>query len=126
MGEIFDRRGSVAAANGTRRLSTAQLAHIQMASRTKDQKEPSLYAYVRSVMDSKTYTAILVIFIFYALFAEDMRVAFSPPDSDEVFYSLSLVCLIFFSAEIATCWVVLGDEYRYSFEFAVDVVALCR
>mmetsp|Transcript_37123 Transcript_37123/g.6616 ORF Transcript_37123/g.6616 Transcript_37123/m.6616 type:complete len:92 (+) Transcript_37123:36-311(+) len=58
----------------------------------------------------------------YALFGDDLRLLATEKESDPVFYSLSIICLIFFTVEI-----VLGslvkEDYLLGFFFWLDVVA---
>lgn len=67
-----------------------------------------------------------IIFTLYALFGDDIRLAWAPVSSDTAFYALSVIALILFMIELAINWVSDSEkeEYRFQFYFWIDVVAI--
>jgi hypothetical protein len=58
----------------------------------------------------------------YALFGDDLRLLATPKRDDEIFYSLSCVCLFFFTLEVVMASFV-KENYLLGFFFWLDVVA---
>lgn len=64
------------------------------------------------------------IFTVYALFGDDIRLAWAPVSSDITFYALSVIALILFTMELVINWVGPEKaEYRWQFYFFIDLIA---
>ena len=64
-------------------------------------------------------TTLMTIF---ALFGDDIRLAFFTKEVDFTFYNLTLICLIGFTLEISlNC--ICQDDYFNSFYFYLDVIS---
>ena len=59
----------------------------------------------------------------YALFGDDLRILAFPKKSDPIFFALSVMCLVFFSAELLMAY-LSKKEYRLSFYFWLDFIAM--
>jgi hypothetical protein len=67
-----------------------------------------------------TYMAVtMALLTVYALFGDDVRLAFTDVNADETFYAISSICLVCFSLEIILQWIV-RPEYRWGFYFWLD------
>eukprot|EP00357_Protocruzia_adherens_P001022 CAMPEP_0114995004 /NCGR_PEP_ID=MMETSP0216-20121206/13473_1 /TAXON_ID=223996 /ORGANISM="Protocruzia adherens, Strain Boccale" /LENGTH=951 /DNA_ID=CAMNT_0002358967 /DNA_START=34 /DNA_END=2889 /DNA_ORIENTATION=- len=77
---------------------------------------------VQHILENTAFSAWMTILTVYALFGDDLRLLATEKAADDIFYSISCVCLFFFTLEI-----VLGclgkDNYPLSFFFWLDVVA---
>ena len=77
---------------------------------------------VLAFLDGRVVTIIMTIFLFYALFGDDVRVALFPKSADTVFFSFSLVALILFTLELLLNSIARRD-YVLRFYFWLDFVA---
>ena len=77
---------------------------------------------VLAFLDGRVTTIIMTIFLFYALFGDDVRVALFPKSADTVFFSFSLVALILFTLELLLNSIARRD-YVLRFYFWLDFVA---
>ena len=85
-------------------------------------KTPAYKKKVQKFIDHWSFTVWMTVLTIYALFGDDIRLAATDKDSDNVFYSLSVVCLFFFTLEIVLgC--VAKEGYLLSFFFWLDVIA---
>ena len=86
------------------------------------QAKPMWKIKLKIVMDHWTVTALSTSLILYALFSDDLKLAFFPKEADPVFNVLTCLALVLFSIEImlnALC----QDNYFNSFYFWLDVVS---
>lgn len=58
----------------------------------------------------------------YALFGDDIRVLATDKNGDDIFYGLSLVCLIFFTLELILASFSKKD-YLFGFFFWLDIIS---
>lgn len=97
------------------RASSNALAHAKpqiMSLRTKIFKR----------LDSKYFTIFMTFITIYALFGDDIRIAFFSKSSDVVFFSLASTCMFFFTFELIMLFFT-KKNYKWSFYFWLDFVA---
>jgi class 3 adenylate cyclase len=74
------------------------------------------------VIDHWSYTTLMTVLTIYALFGDDVRVSAFDKDADVSFWSITVVCLFFFTLEI-----ILGSlckqDYWLGFFFWLDLVS---
>ena len=85
---------------------------------TSERKEP----FLDKVLKSREFNALMVILTLYALFGDDVRLAFYDVDSDQVFFTLSILAMIMFLIEMALQF-YFRLEYRWGFYFVLDVLS---
>lgn len=73
-------------------------------------------------MNHWSINLISMILTIFALFGDDLRLAFFSKEIDFTFYNITLVCLIGFTLEI-TLNCLSQDNYFNSFYFYLDVIA---
>lgn len=73
-------------------------------------------------MNHWSVNLITMIMTIFALFGDDVRLAFFGKESDPIFYNLTLICLIGFTIEI-TLNCVAQQNYFNSFYFYLDVIS---
>ena len=73
-------------------------------------------------MDHWIVTTISTTLIMYALFSDDIKIAFFPKSADPVFNVLTCVVLVIFAIEIMLN-AVCQDNYFNSFYFWLDVIS---
>ena len=59
----------------------------------------------------------------YALFFDDIRMMAFPASQDDIFFGITLVCMIMFATEIVLASIGKGNEYACTFIFWLDVVS---
>ena len=74
------------------------------------------------VMSHWSVNLLTLFMTLFALFGDDIRLAFFPKDVDFTFYNLTLICLIGFTIEI-TLNCLCQDNYFNSFYFYLDVIS---
>ena len=73
---------------------------------------------------SPRYTYIAAVIVLYALFGDDVRLAFFPPSSDLTFSVLATFSLLFFLFEfVILSWMNHERKYVWSFAFWLDLIA---
>ena len=77
---------------------------------------------MNAFLENKYYTAFMAIITVYALFGDDIRTVAFQKSADNAFYIITIICLIFFLAEIIIASKVKSD-YFLSFYFWLDLVA---
>jgi len=77
---------------------------------------------LRIIMNHWTVNLLTMIMTIFALFGDDIRLAFFTKQVDFTFYNLTLICLIGFTIEI-TLNCVCQDNYFNSFYFYLDVIS---
>lgn len=65
----------------------------------------------------------MTILTIYALFGDDLKMLAFMEKADDVFNSISIVCLFFFAIELVMTS-LCKDEYRLSFYFWLDFIAM--
>jgi class 3 adenylate cyclase len=78
---------------------------------------------MESVLNSKGFNALTMVFTIYALFADDIRVMTSLRPADQVFYAFSAIALAIFLVEFALNCLVKGDSYTLQFYFWLDFLS---
>ena len=73
-------------------------------------------------MNHWAVTTIMTLVTLFALFGDDIKLAFFTKEVDDVFDNLTFVCLIMFSVEI-TFNAISQDNYLNSFYFWLDVIS---
>ena len=74
------------------------------------------------IMNHWSVNLITMIMTIFALFGDDVRLAFFDKEADPLFYNLTLICLIGFTLEI-TLNCVAQPNYFNSFYFYLDVIS---
>jgi hypothetical protein len=74
------------------------------------------------IMNHWSISLLTMIMTIFALFGDDLRLAFFNKDVDFTFYNITLICLIGFTIEI-TLNCVCQDNYFNSFYFYLDVIS---
>lgn len=59
----------------------------------------------------------------YALFFDDIRMMAFPKSMDDLFFGITLACMIMFGTEIILASIGKGDQYTCTFIFWLDVVS---
>lgn len=72
--------------------------------------------YLIRLLDHIYWTFWMTTLTIYALFGDDIRMILFSKDADNYFYFTSVVCLIFFAAELVISY-LCKKEYRLSFHF---------
>eukprot|EP00948_MAST-09A_sp_MAST-9A-sp1_P003262 g3262.t1 len=128
---IDKRRGSIvqmsiSPKSVSRRSSSADLSRgskvVPAMREFYDEKEVTIKSRIRSFLRNPWTQAFVLIVTIYALFGDDMRIAWLPKSVDDVFGALSLLAIIVFAVEITLNLYVDGKEYM-EFYFWLDVVA---
>lgn len=77
---------------------------------------------VKQILDDAYYIVFMTLVTIYALFFDDIRIIAFSPEADDVFYGISLACIVLYAAELlASSWAVGG--YMNSFFFWLDLVS---
>ena len=79
--------------------------------------------YLIRLLDHIYWTFWMTTLTIYALFGDDIRMLAFSRNADNYFYSASIVCLMFFAAELAISY-LCKKEYRFSFHFWLDFIAM--
>ena len=77
---------------------------------------------LQRIMNHWSVNLITLIMTIFALFGDDIRLAFFEKNVDPTFYNLTLICLIGFTLEI-TLNCLCQDQYFNSFYFYLDVIS---
>lgn len=95
----------------------------QKTEKKVQEKKPSIIKLsLKRLLDSKLYTFLMVIFIIFALFGDDMRTALLDAPADPAVDAVLLLTVAFFSLEIIiSLWV--RDKYLWSFFFWLDIIS---
>ena len=88
----------------------------------KSHKEELKDAFFDKVLKSKEFNVLMVILTVYALFGDDVRLAFYDVDDDQVFYNLSTFAMAMFLIEMGLQY-YFREEYRWGFYFWLDVLS---
>lgn len=107
----------------------------RMASQCSLNKKESNLSYMRSLnssnfrnalgkqLDSRAFTVIITIFTIYALFGDDIRLAFFTYSEDTVFFSLASVSLGLFLLEFVLS-LIGRKNYLWSYYFWLDLISI--
>jgi hypothetical protein len=91
------------------------------------EKPPSKWqqfgAKVLILLDGPGLGILMTLATLYCLFGDGIRVASAPPSADSAFVVLSSICLVMFVLEF-TCFCLWRPAYRWSFFFALDILAI--
>ena len=79
-------------------------------------------ARAREIAEGKFVTIFMSFLTVFALFGDDMRLWFTDKEADPYFFSVLLLCFIFFTIEILINSCVV-DDFKYSFFFWLDIIA---
>ena len=79
-------------------------------------------AFLDKVLKSKEFNVLMVVLTVYALYGDDMRLAFYEVDDDQVFYDLSTFAMAMFLVEMALQF-YFRKEYRWGFYFVLDILS---
>lgn len=100
---------------------------LPSASTLRDEEVPTAPTFIQAcyeLMTKQRYTYVAAIVVLYALFGDDVRLAFFPPSSDVTFSVLASLSLLFFLFEfVVFSWMNSERKYRWSFTFWLDLVA---
>lgn len=83
---------------------------------------PQYHGILSALLESRAFSTIVSVSTVYALFGDDIRLIAFPGSLDTMFYSISTICLVLFSAELIGNCVVKGG-YVMSFYFWLDLAA---
>jgi hypothetical protein len=83
---------------------------------------PRATIFINKILENNAYIIFMTVVTIYALFGDDFRLLLSPKSSDEVFWSLTVVALFFFSAELVMASLAQKD-YFLGFYFWLDLIA---
>lgn len=84
--------------------------------------EPKWKTNMLIVLEHWTFTTWMTILTIYALFADDVRISAFTKDADTAFYSLTTICLFFFTLEIVLSSLCKKD-YWLGFFFWLDLIS---
>lgn len=73
-------------------------------------------------MDNIYFTIFMTLWTLYTLFGDDIRMLGTTKKSDPVFYSLTIIAMIFFFLEIVLSCLAKKD-YIFGFYFWMDIVS---
>lgn len=73
-------------------------------------------------LESKSFSVLMTLLTIYALFGDDIRLAFTGKSNDTVFFSLAAVSFFFFFLEVFLM-TYAKRGYRFSFYFWLDIIA---
>ena len=73
-------------------------------------------------IDSKYFSIFMTLLTIYALFGDDIRIAFFTKSSDIVFFTIASICMFFFTFELVMLFFT-KQNYKWSFYFWLDLVA---
>ena len=74
------------------------------------------------VLDHPVTAVIMTVITIYSLFFDDIRAAACPINSDNVFYSITTICMAAFLVEILLASIT-KDDYFLSFFFWLDLIS---
>ena len=77
---------------------------------------------IEKVLDHWAWSSFMATLTIYALFGDDIRLAATAQPADDVFFSLSTICLSFFLLELFLASIV-KSKYRFSFYFYLDLIS---
>lgn len=81
----------------------------------------ALWCYLR--LESTTFTVITCVLTFWALYAEDLRVATMPQSADMAFGVITICVMVLFALELCVMFWV-RQSYRWGFFMVLDAVAM--
>ena len=84
----------------------------------KDEDHP----FLDRVLRSKEFNALMVILTIYALFGDDIRLAFYELENDQTFYLISTFAMLMFIVEMCLQF-YFRVEYRWGFYFVLDILS---
>ena len=73
-------------------------------------------------LKSKEFNILMVILTIYALFGDDLRLAYYDLEEDQIFYNLSIFAMVMFLVEMGLQYYYRVD-YRWGFYFFLDIVS---
>mmetsp|Transcript_4206 Transcript_4206/g.8486 ORF Transcript_4206/g.8486 Transcript_4206/m.8486 type:complete len:833 (+) Transcript_4206:135-2633(+) len=79
-------------------------------------------AFLDKVLKSKEFNILMVILTVYALFGDDIRLAFYEVDDDQIFYTISTIAMFMFIIEMMLQF-YFREEYRWGFYFLLDILS---
>ncbi|GMH91896.1 hypothetical protein TL16_g12185, partial [Triparma laevis f. inornata] len=74
------------------------------------------------ILKSKEFNILMVVLTVYALFGDDIRLAFYDLDDVQVFFNLSIFAMVMFIIEMALQF-YFRIEYRWGFYFVLDILS---
>lgn len=83
---------------------------------------PSMRTKIFKKIDSKYFSIFMTLLTIFALFGDDIRIAFFTKSSDIVFFSLASICMFFFTFELVMLFFT-KRHYKWSFYFWLDLIA---
>lgn len=102
--------------------SLTNLLHIN---ETKESSSKHLSVHksrIIALLNSQLYSVFITTLTIYALFGDDIRLSATSKSSDSIFFSLTIVCIVIFSAEIIISSFA-QDQYFFKFFFWLDLIA---
>mmetsp|Transcript_21886 Transcript_21886/g.41183 ORF Transcript_21886/g.41183 Transcript_21886/m.41183 type:complete len:837 (+) Transcript_21886:285-2795(+) len=74
------------------------------------------------ILKSKEFNVLMVVLTVYALFGDDIRLAFYDLEDDQIFFNLSIFAMVMFIIEMALQF-YFRIEYRWGFYFILDILS---
>lgn len=104
--------------------SSTNLLNIKNPPVQEEEEKPvsKSISVIKSILNNWVYSTFITSLTIYALFGDDIRVSSTSQDTDEVFYSLTVICFFFFTLEIFLSSLANSD-YRLGFFFWLDLIA---
>jgi hypothetical protein len=119
----FDAAGTGAPDDGITDVLTEEEAAAAAAAAAPVSRWQHFGEQVVESLDETWGMAIMTIATLYCLFGDNIRLTSFPPSADEVFVVLSTICFVMFVLEFAA-FCLWKPEYRWSFFFFLDILAL--
>ncbi|CAD8192818.1 unnamed protein product [Paramecium pentaurelia] len=95
----------------------------RVKSRHSQQKQQSdLSKRILKITESTVFSIIMAIVTIYALFGDDVRILSVDKQGDDVFFVLTVICMVAFIVEI-TLTSIAKPEYILNFYFILDVIS---
>ncbi|CAD8196025.1 unnamed protein product [Paramecium octaurelia] len=95
----------------------------KLKSRHHVQKQQSEFAKkILKLTESTPFSIIMAIVTIYALFGDDIRILSVDKQGDDVFFILTVICMVAFLAEIILTS-ICKPEYVFNFYFVLDVIS---